>query len=732
MAADRTVVVLCLLSLAGIGRAAQGSGAVVGRVVTLIEDLKAKIVADGKAEQKMYDKYACWCEGTSARKANDIHKAMADIKALGAKILSNKGLVATRASEISELSKQMKENQRTQDEATSIRQKENAAYSEMKAQMEQTLNALERAIEVLSGAGTKTALLQMGKPKDELTLLRTAAVVHSAIKQLPDEQALSPMQLSMLETFTNDPAEFYDQKAEKKNSYSPASATIQGILKDMYDTFAMNLEKSTETEATQYKNFENVMSAQAKEMKTLSDTKTKKEGEKADAEKVQADTEQELDDTKTQLEASIALFDNTKKICTSKAAEWNERVRARTEELSGINKALEILTSDDAKALFNKAIKPGKETFLQISSVQGVSKPEVRNKVYSVLKNAATASKSLRLASIAATVRASGHFDVVVEAVEKMISDLEKEQKDDFNHKDWCKEETFKNEQEASRYEYKIEKLNGKLAKFHAEVDELEATRAQTIKEIADVRDDIEKMEDKRKEDRATFEGKKADDEGASQLLAAAIESLSAFYKNNDTGMGEIQGSINLLQKSKEPVFEVSADQAPDASFSSAGKSTGASKGIISTLTMIKEDLDDEIANGIKEDVETQTRFEEQLTSAKTLEQDLINKKTDLEESISAANDEIDAHNQEKADRQGDLDAEHEYLWSIKPDCTWILNTFDDRRKKRDTEIAGLRESIGMLQGAMEEANAGGEAMALTQKQVSFDDSSFDRVHFAK
>merc|ERR1719274_422863 len=150
----------------------------------------------------------------------------------------------------------------------------------------------------------------------------------------------------------------------------------------------MNLEKATEEEATQAKNYEGVSAVNAKEMSLLIASRTKKEIEKAEAEKVQADAEQELDDTKTQLEASIALFDDTKKICTSKAAEWNERVRARTEELSGINKALEILTSDDAKALFNKAIKPGKETFLQISSVQGVSKPEVRNKVYSVLKNA--------------------------------------------------------------------------------------------------------------------------------------------------------------------------------------------------------------------------------------------------------------------------------------------------------------------------------------------------------
>ena len=35
--------------------------------------LKAKIEADGKMEQQIYDKYACWCETTSARKANDIH-----------------------------------------------------------------------------------------------------------------------------------------------------------------------------------------------------------------------------------------------------------------------------------------------------------------------------------------------------------------------------------------------------------------------------------------------------------------------------------------------------------------------------------------------------------------------------------------------------------------------------------------------------------------------------------
>merc|ERR1719387_1502883 len=120
------------------------------------------------------------------------------------------------------------------------------------------------------------------------------------------------------------------------------------------------------------------------------------------------------------MKADVELFDNTKMVCTSKSYEWNERVRARTEEMAGINKALEILTSDDAKALFNKSIKPGKETsFLQIESE---SQPQT--KAYKTLKEHATKAKSLRLAAIAATLRTGGHFDAVIAEIDKMMATL--------------------------------------------------------------------------------------------------------------------------------------------------------------------------------------------------------------------------------------------------------------------------------------------------------------------
>lgn len=695
---------------------ARATSSPVTKVVELIEELKSKIEADGKMEQNIYDKYACWCETTSARKAENIHDAMSHIKETGTKILELKGLVATRSAEIASDTRSMSENQAAQDAATGIRQKENKAYEGEKNEMETTLSALQRGIEVLSGAGTQpgeTGLLQTNLA-DEMTLLNVGAGIHQAINALPSGDILSSKDLSLVSAFAKDPAEFYDQKAKKSASYNPASNTIQGILKDMYDTFSMGLEKGTETEAKQQMNFESLMGVKGREMATLSAARKKKEGEKASAEKDLADNSQDLDDTTKQMGVDTVFFDETKKVCTAKADEWSERVRARTEELAGINKALEILTGDDARALFSKSIKPGTETFLQIDSEKTPAA-----KAYNSLKAIATKTKSLRLASIAATLRLGGHFDSVVAEIEKMEDVLRAEEKDDITQRDWCKEETFKNEQEASRYEYRIERTDAKLAKLGAKLDDLEDNLQHTIQEIMDTKADIKSMEDSRHAEHAAYETAKSDDEGAAKLLGAAIEAMSAFYKNNVGGLGEIQGSSTGLVQ--EPVFEVSADQAPDGGFTKSGKSAGESKGIVSIMTMIKEDLEDEISNGVKNEEKNQADYEAQVGDANTLLNELRAKKTNLEESVETTNGEINDSQAHKEDLQGMLAEERNYLAEIKPDCDWALKSFEERRGKRAQEMEGLMEAKAMLNGA---------SPSMVQTAASFDDNDFQTMSF--
>jgi len=364
--------------------------------------------------------------------------------------------------------------------------------------------------------------------------------------------------------------------------------------------------------------------------------------------------------------------------------------------MAGIEKALEILTGDDAKALFNKAIKPGMETFLQLKS--DVTAP--RGKAIAALKNGAAKSKSLRLMAIAAEIKAGGHFDAVTGEIDKMMEVIKEEEKADIRKKDWCKDEIHKNEQEAARYEYKVAKKDALIGRLKAKLDEMEQTLVKTVEEIQNTKKDMQQMEDSRKQEHAEYQQAKKDDEGAVALLTSAIAALGSFYKNNP-------GESEFLQ---QPEFERSPDLAPDATFTKAGKSRGESKGILSIMTMLKEDLEDEITNAVKNEKENQFYFERSIHEAKTLLEELKEKKSSLELNIADANTEIDNEFEEREDQNELWKEEKDYLGTIQPDCEYLYETFEDRREKRNTETQSLIDAKGMLGGT--EATEAAESAA--------------------
>merc|ERR1719327_1122329 len=73
-----------------------------------------------------------------------------------------------------------------------------------------------------------------------------------------------------------------------------------------------------------------------------------------------------LDDTVANLEADEKFFADTKEACQAKATEWSVRTRLRTEELNGMDTAIQILSSKEAKKTFKSATT----TFVQLASVQ--------------------------------------------------------------------------------------------------------------------------------------------------------------------------------------------------------------------------------------------------------------------------------------------------------------------------------------------------------------------------
>merc|ERR1740121_71489 len=108
------------------------------------------------------------------------------------------------------------------------------------------------------------------------------------------------------------------------------------------------------------------------------------------------------------------------------------------------------------------------------------------------------------------------------------------------------------------------------------------------------------------------------------------------------------------------PDFEISADQAPDADFSGKGHRSKEAKGIVSIMTMIIEDLNEEIMNAMRDEESAQLAYEKQMAAAKKLEAELLQKKIDLENMIAKrekekADEIVDDQQQSRLESRGGL-----------------------------------------------------------------------------
>merc|ERR1719326_1947709 len=170
------------------------------------------------------------------------------------------------------------------------------------------------------------------------------------------------------------------------------------------------------------------------------------------------EAEATLSATSEQKASDEDIFSSTREQCKAKSDDWDERGRLRTEQLSGINKALEILTADSARDTFqtatgNRVVDNFGSEGVDVAFVQLDQKKDPREKAFLVLRQMSKGTSNLRLARLAAAIRttSTGHFDNVIAKIDDMIAKLKEEGHDDVVQRDWCIKEQPFNEDLANR-----------------------------------------------------------------------------------------------------------------------------------------------------------------------------------------------------------------------------------------------------------------------------------------
>merc|ERR1740127_431650 len=355
-------------------------------------------------------------------------------------------------------------------------------------------------------------------------------------------------------------------------------------------------------------------------------------------------------------------------------SEWEERQKARQEEIQGCSEALAILSSDDAHDTFTKTFN-----FVQVHRTQESSK---RDRAAKVLFTAAKTYANPQLATLATQVRLDA-FTKVKAAIDEMVTALLKE--DEIKHKDFCTDGLNQNERAQELKQRDIEELEAQIADLTSQIDELTKSIATLESEIAEMQTQLKRAGEDREKENADFQSTIADQRETQKLLTNALNVLKAVYDKK---------SFAQTGAKQEP-----AGPPPPPGFGEYKKAGGAG-GVMGMLQQIISDAKQLEADAIKAESDAQKAYETVVkdtnASVEDKNRDITNKSSEkaTAEADKTATEEAKetALNEQQQNKNSEAD--------LHKSCDFVLKNFDIRQAARDQEVEALRQAKAILSGA--------------------------------
>jgi len=681
------------------------------KVVTMLEEMKAGVEKEGEEDTAAYDKYACWCKTNDAEKTKAIADAEKAIDDLTALIEELAALQAKLNTEIEELTGDIAAANEALDTAAAEREKEKAEFETTEADMKSALGALGEAIQVLSkvqlmqkqGKGDShqvgQMLIQVKNIVTRSNLQRYTAHFHNVMQSdlwdflasvgsgeknfLPAKQH----DFSALATEEEQSPTGLKGAAAGAKSYNSRSGQIFGILSQMADEFTKDLTEAQKEELRAMISFHNLRSAKLKEIDAATDLKNHKSEELAKAVQDEANAHEDIEDTKAALSADQQFLMELKKNCKIADEEYAARQKMRSDEIMALGEALKMLTDEDARDLFGRATD-----FLQIkinTVVSSHSKSTAQNtarfRAVTRILQVAKKTKNFELATLAVSTQLDS-FTKVIEAIDKFLLELKKQQKDEYAKNDFCKAEIDKNEDDTKVKTREKNLAEDHLSEVTTTIDVLTKEIDALNVEVGEMHVSLKRAGEDRKAENQDFQAQVADQRAVISILNKVLDRLKEFYDK--------KGFIQTGKKSAK-----SAEDPPPKPKAAYEKSAGAG-GALQMISMIIEDAgreETELVVSEQDAQEAYAKMVQETNSCLAAADQSITEKTEAK-SMSEA---------EKAEVEAALLAVNQELTSLKDlniglhqDCDFLLENFEIRQKARKEEMDAIVEAKAILKGA--------------------------------
>ncbi|CAK0878166.1 unnamed protein product [Prorocentrum cordatum] len=321
-----TVLVLLAQLARGDADAAQSRVTPLAKVLQMLDEMSAKGAKAKHEEEVEFASFHQWCDSLRDEKEKSIKEAGEQIEQLSADIAKAEADAEALAGEIKELEAAIAKAESELAEAKAMRAKQKADYDAQHEDFSESIDALERAVQVLKSR---------------------EADVPQSLAQLRSAPWLPARAKSVLASFLEMGAGAGYDAPPEANAYEFQSGGVVAMLEKLRHKFQDQLLDLQKAEMNAKSNFE--LLAQGLEDNIEYDTGSSKAktarraGRLEDAAKAKGDLEVT---TKTKADDEKILLD-TNTECDAKSKEFEENQVLRKEELEAIAKAHEILASPE-------------------------------------------------------------------------------------------------------------------------------------------------------------------------------------------------------------------------------------------------------------------------------------------------------------------------------------------------------------------------------------------------
>merc|ERR1740133_451067 len=436
----------------------------VQKVIQLLNGMVEKGKKEKHEEQVQFAAYKQFCDDTTVEKQRSIKEANDMIEILQADIQQYEADVVRLTKEIAKHDEDISVWEGDLKAANKVREIEHADYVTTHKDYTESIDALDEGVATLKKQShdvKQAAASLMQISASNIIPAESKKVIDAFLAQDPDDENLAVA-------------------APEANAYE---FQAQGIV-DMLTKLAGKFEDERtdlEKEETNARHAFEMLSQDLKaQIGQATSARTEKSEAKAKALQGAADAKGDLQDTTSTRDDDSKYLADLTSTCEQKSSDFANRQQLRADEISAVEKAIEILSSGAVSGASEKHLPQ----LMQVKSsalaqLRSVAQNPNQLRVAAYLKRQASRINSRVLSALAMRV-ADDPFKKAKKMIKDLIVKLMEEANEEAEHKGWCDTELSTNEQTRKEKTEAVETL-------HAEIDELSASIAKLTEEVSEL-----------------------------------------------------------------------------------------------------------------------------------------------------------------------------------------------------------------------------------------------------